>query len=125
MQHVISEFSPENMLCVTELTQFQEYMCKKHGIEDHKTRLQLPTKDDAFPRSTIVYNEDDAITDWHRCMQLIEKYLLNSSEFQVNVSWSIASAFRNLHATSNRNALQRMTPRELVQFFNSFVKYLH
>ena len=91
MRHLMSEYSSENLLCAAELTQFGE-MYGESGLDS--AALHQPESDanailkfdnERFPKSSIVYNKELSIEN--KAVALIEKYILEGAEFEVNISY--------------------------------------
>lgn len=135
IQHLSSEFSIENLLCLVELSQFQmfiyQYLLNKGIINEYNNN----DDDDIFatqiiwpenvPRSLIVYGENDKDDklDYDNDMQfyyvckkkaklLFEKYINTSSEYEVNLSYTVRNKLISLMRNEslwmlNNNKYQR------------------
>ena len=104
MEYLLHEFSHENLLALTEMVQFQS-----HALELGPMPSNMEAQDELvmtlahdIPQSAIV--NDANMTLKEKARALIGKYLLNSSEFSLNVPHSVRAHYARLfHSDSNQS----------------------
>ena len=157
IQHLSGEFSIENLLCLVELSQFQmfiyQYLLNKGKININEYREDL----DLFanrvlwpqnvPKSSIVYgeNEKDDELDYEDDMQfyyickrkaklLFEKYINTSSEYEVNLSYTVRNKLislmkneslwmlnNNKHRRTQKSKIEPMNLNDLLHLFDTVI----
>jgi len=119
MQHILSEFSAENLLFIVEVTQFQMY-CRDVLNIGKEIMVKLPDAK-TFAQSAIVF--DDEMTLHEKVEKLIEKYILNSAEFQINISYNV---FWNLKSfVDDKEKLQTLDNVKLSNVFDDSLKQIY
>ena len=150
MQHLIKEFSIENMLVVIEFVQFRQHYARVFGIEYSSLpslRIELPLDDPQFPKSSIVYGTAASDSDTGggtgtgsaknsrksgedgstvRAMvssirALIEKYIVPGSEFEINVNYATRHQLMQVHGDVER-WIRRTPVKYQLQVFDAAIK---
>ena len=154
--HLSGEFSIENLLCLVELCQFQmfiyQYLLNNNIINEYDnddtnkllifgTSIIWPLN---VPKSIIVFgeNEKDDEMDYDDDMQfyyickikakkLFEKYINTSSEYEVNLSYSVRNKLlslmrneslwmlnNNKHRRTKKSRIEKMSLIDLMHIFD-------
>eukprot|EP01083_Nonionella_stella_P023222 64229_1 len=100
VKHIRSEFCVENLMCLIELIQWIYQATDKDFNQFdispfHDTiRFELSS---AIPISSANAPNDNGSWDWeHSILQIYEKYIHSSAQYQVNLSYELQSTFANL-----------------------------
>ena len=111
--------SAENLLYVSEVIQFMRDLTKKYDVK--ATSIQLQTYFDQYkipkilPKSAIMTNIDATSI---RFLRLCEKYILEQSEFEINISHKNRKNLVNIYRLLE-NKINEMNPKinKLANFF--------
>ena len=130
MQHLIKEFSMENLLALIEFTHF-----RNHAIDAFRISRNDPIASVSFnyvfspdvPLSDIVYakvaNVDNKYDEFKlKAYKLYIKYIKSGSEFELNVPHTIRNRFGSVMGNYEKwmleTSVDQFTVRELVQLFD-------
>ena len=124
MEHLILEFSSENLLCLTEMMQYRTLYARLCNVEESRevpaALVSLPLSHPSFPQSRIVFNDkyegretsadggdgdNDSDTNDARlsveCVKyvirtLIQKYVLIGASLEINLAHSMHIKYQNM-----------------------------
>eukprot|EP01084_Bolivina_argentea_P239635 402745_1 len=120
--HIFHEFASESLLCVIECMQLKWYIieqglmleedvkkCEDPGI----SKLKLARE--KLPKSVIVFDEE--LTIDQKIRKLIAKYILDSAEYEVNISYLCRERLKRLYYNRTEDIIVKM---DIVQWYNFF-----
>eukprot|EP01083_Nonionella_stella_P090838 253837_1 len=127
MNHLLSEFSSEALLCIIECLQWKEFIQAQSNetllLDPLVSELALPTDDDEFPQSTIVYDAQLEL-DEKFCL-LIEKYIRFNAIYQVNISYRPRDQLNRVYVNLKQNLVKtKLTDQELLNVFDEVIHEL-
>ena len=138
IDHLIREFSFENLLCVTEMMQYRTLYAQLLIVnQEHSSvpvLVRLPLNNPSFPQSRIVFNnhftkDDERVTA--QCIEyvvkaLLSKYVVSGCELQVNLAHAMRQTYEALlwlHVSHFEQMLSKNI-RDVVTIFDPIIKQL-
>eukprot|EP01084_Bolivina_argentea_P075390 136681_1 len=107
IHHISQEFCVETLLSCVELIQFQIF----YNVNEDDILLIFP---ECIPNSSIVYNVNYSCHD--KIRQLCEKYILNGSDLELNISYRLRKDLTKLY-----NKIHEIPTEICKTFFNEVI----
>ena len=117
--HLLKEFSPENLLAVIELEQYRNYCINKLDENNElniKNKYSIPS---SLPKSFIVY-DDNSINKKYQL--LCEKYILNDAEYCLNISYECRLNLIKIYQKSKIESINKMDNKDIICVFDETIK---
>eukprot|EP01084_Bolivina_argentea_P054267 99539_1 len=128
ISHLMSEFCLESVLAIIEFTQYQMLMkniysgSKGKEVDIKALRILKLPDISVVPQSIIVYdpkNESGVYEVKEIAKRLLQKYIVNGSEFEINISYKLKRKLLN-----DLDRIEQLEETKLVHLFDESIQSL-